>query len=144
MCLPGRKFSAVSSYRYGFNGKENDKDAGEGVQDYGMRVYSERLGRFLSVDPLTSKYAFYSPYQFAGNMPIKFIDLDGGEPKKAGNKAGDVQTGSNGNGDVHSYEIHDNDHFIIGISAVTSSLSGKGSIASSSMAVVSVTSPSLD
>jgi hypothetical protein len=32
------------------------------------------------VDPLTQKYAFYSPYQFAGNMPILAIDIDGREP----------------------------------------------------------------
>jgi hypothetical protein len=31
----------------------------------------------LSVDPLASKYPFYTPYQFAGNMPIQFVDLDG-------------------------------------------------------------------
>ncbi len=36
--------------------------------------------RFLSLDPLTSSYPWYTPYQFAGNMPIKFIDLDGLEP----------------------------------------------------------------
>jgi hypothetical protein len=32
------------------------------------------------VDPLTSSYPWYTPYQFAGNNPIKFIDLDGLEP----------------------------------------------------------------
>ncbi|ATL49385.1 hypothetical protein COR50_20610 [Chitinophaga caeni] len=49
-------------------------------QDCGMRVYDPRLGRFLSVDPLTSLYAFYSPYHFAGNTTINAIDLDGMEP----------------------------------------------------------------
>jgi hypothetical protein len=29
------------------------------------------------VDPLTRSYPWYTPYQFAGNNPIKFIDLDG-------------------------------------------------------------------
>lgn len=33
--------------------------------------------RFLSVDPLTSSYPWYSPYQYAGNTPIQAIDLDG-------------------------------------------------------------------
>jgi RHS repeat-associated protein len=80
MTMPGRKYSQTSSsYRYGFNGKENDKDAGEGVQDYGMRIYDNRLGKFLSVDPLSTSYPFYTPYQFAGNKPIKYIDLDGAE-----------------------------------------------------------------
>ena len=54
---------------------------GEGnQQDYGMRVYDPRIGKFLSRDPLTAKYPFYSPYQFAGNTPINAIDLDGMEP----------------------------------------------------------------
>jgi RHS repeat-associated protein len=79
--MPGRKFSqANSSYRYGFNGKENDKDAGEGIQDYGLRIYDTRLGKFLSVDPLSAAYPFYSPYQFAGNDVLRCIDLDGAEP----------------------------------------------------------------
>ena len=63
MQMPGRKYQAGSgSYRYGFNGKENDNDVkGDGnQQDYGMRIYDTRLGRFLSVDPLIAKYAFRS------------------------------------------------------------------------------------
>ncbi len=55
---------------------------GEGnEQDYGMRIYDSRLGRFLSVDPLTKSYPWYTPYQFAGNTPLQAVDLDGGEPK---------------------------------------------------------------
>jgi len=46
-----------------------------------MRIYDGRLGRFLSVDPLTKSFAWYSPYQFAGNTPIAAIDLEGGEQK---------------------------------------------------------------
>jgi RHS repeat-associated protein len=81
MMMPGRKYQAGSVYRYGFNGKENDKDAGEGVQDYGMRIYDTRLVRFLSVDPLFKSFPWYTPYQFAGNTPIQAIDLDGEEEK---------------------------------------------------------------
>jgi RHS repeat-associated protein len=79
MMMPGRKFTAASSYRYGFNGKENDNDVkGEGnQQDYGMRIYDPRLGRFLSVDPITDDYPELTPYQFASNRPIDGIDLDG-------------------------------------------------------------------
>jgi len=64
---------------YSFNGKEKDDEVyGDGnFQDYGMRCYDDRLGRFLSVDPLSRKYPFYSPYQFAGNKPIWATDLDG-------------------------------------------------------------------
>lgn len=38
-----------------------------------------RVGRFLSIDPLTKSFPHYSPYQFAGNTPIQAIDLDGAE-----------------------------------------------------------------
>ncbi|MEY3499760.1 MAG: hypothetical protein RL308_1429 [Bacteroidota bacterium] len=66
-------------YRYGFNGKEMDNEvSGNGNSyDYGFRIYNPRLGRFLSVDPLTKSYPWYTPYQFAGNKPIWAIDLDG-------------------------------------------------------------------
>ncbi len=76
--LPGRQFNN-GSYRFGFNGKERDDEAkGAGNEyDYGFRIYNPRLGRFLSVDPLTRNFAFYSPYQYAGNKPIYAIDLDG-------------------------------------------------------------------
>src|SRR5215207_6768226 len=78
----GRQYSFESGYRYGFNGKENDNEIkGEGnQQDYGMRIYDPRLGRFLSVDPLAKSFPWYTPYQFAGNTPIQAIDLDGLEP----------------------------------------------------------------
>lgn len=76
MQMPGRKYSvANTNYRYGFNGKENDNETG--YQDYGMRLYDRRLGRFISVDPLYKKYPELTPYQFASNTPIQAIDLDG-------------------------------------------------------------------
>jgi RHS repeat-associated protein len=80
MQMPGRKLSG--GYRYGFNGKENDNEVkGEGnQQDYGMRIYDGRIGKFLSVDPLTKTFPWYTPYQFSGNCPIAKTDLDGGEP----------------------------------------------------------------
>ena len=82
--MPERKFSS-GSYRYGFNGKEKDNEVkGEGdQQDYGMRIYDPRVGKFLSVDPLTKSYPWYTPYQFTGNSPVANIDLDGLEPTEA-------------------------------------------------------------
>ena len=40
-------------------------------------LFKEQFVRFLSVDPLTRSFPFYTPYQFAGNKPIAAIDLDG-------------------------------------------------------------------
>ncbi len=64
MLMPGRTYSnAGAKYKYGFNGKENDNEVkGErNQQDYGMRIYDPRLGRFLSVDPLTKSYPELTP-----------------------------------------------------------------------------------
>ena len=74
---PGRQYGTLG--RYAFNGKEQDPEVkGTGTQyDYGFRIYDPRIGRFLSVDPLTKKYPELTPYQFASNRPIDGIDLDG-------------------------------------------------------------------
>ena len=76
---PGSK-NCLNSSTYGFNGKEKD-DEWTGVSgatyDYGFRIYDARIAKFLSVDPLTKSYPWYTPYQFAGNSPIANLDLDG-------------------------------------------------------------------
>ncbi|HWK02982.1 MAG TPA: RHS repeat-associated core domain-containing protein [Puia sp.] len=78
---PGRSYteSGAGSYRYGFNGKENDNEVkGDGDQiDYGFRVYDPRVGRFLSVDPLGTQYPWNSSYAYAENDVIRSTDLDG-------------------------------------------------------------------
>jgi len=75
----GGAYGTAGRYRYGFNGKENDNEV-KGVgnqQDYGMRIYDPRLGKFLSIDPATKNFPNLTPYQFASNTPIQAIDLDG-------------------------------------------------------------------
>jgi len=76
--------NGAGNYRYGFNGKENDNEVkGTGnQQDYGMRIYDPRVGRFLSTDPITSTYPMLTPYQFASNRPVDGIDQDGLEYAK--------------------------------------------------------------
>jgi RHS repeat-associated protein len=79
MDMPGRSYSiANTNYRYGFNGKEKDKE-GSVQYDYGFRIYDPRLVRFKSVDPISKEYAGLTPYQFASNSPIWGIDRDGKE-----------------------------------------------------------------
>ncbi|HEX8331950.1 MAG TPA: RHS repeat-associated core domain-containing protein [Segetibacter sp.] len=81
MVMPGRKFNIGGAYRYGFNGKENDNEIkGEGnPQDYGLRTYDPRIGKFLIVDPLTMDFPWNSTYAFAENDEIRNVDLDGAE-----------------------------------------------------------------
>lgn len=87
MQMAGRSFTISNApYRYGFNGKENDNELkGEGnQQDYGMRVYDGRIGRFLSVDPISKDYPMLTPYQFGSNSPVSGVDQDGLEWSPAG------------------------------------------------------------
>ncbi|MEZ4800665.1 MAG: RHS repeat-associated core domain-containing protein [Flavobacteriales bacterium] len=80
--LSGRSWSG-EEYRYGYNGKEIDDEGmggGGNTYDYGFRIYNPALAKFLSVDPLSSSFAWLTPYQFAGLTPITSVDLDGLEP----------------------------------------------------------------
>jgi RHS repeat-associated protein len=81
MLMQGRLVTSFYNYYFGFNGKEKDDEAkGSNNQiDYGARIYDPRVGRFLSVDPLTDKFHKLSPYQYTSNSPISGTDLDGKE-----------------------------------------------------------------
>lgn len=63
--------------RYSFNGKENESISVQGAYDFGARILDSRLGRWMSVDPLTALNYFESPYCYAGNSPTVMIDPDG-------------------------------------------------------------------
>jgi len=74
---PSKK--CANAYTYGFNGKEaeNEVYGDDEVLEFGARVLDARLGRWLSVDPLTKKYPNYSPYNYVANSPILFKDMIG-------------------------------------------------------------------
>lgn len=83
--LPGGRFftkEGVRVYCFGFNGKEKvDEIYGDAnAYDFGDRVCDPRLARFLSVDPAQKKYPEWSPYSFAIDNPIKFLDVNGNGP----------------------------------------------------------------
>ena len=71
----GRSNAEVALKRYRYVGKERDDETG--LYYYGARYYAGWLARFVSVDPLKDEYAYYTPYQYAGNKPIISLDLDG-------------------------------------------------------------------
>ena len=72
--------------------EKDDEMKGSGNSyDFGARIYDSRLGRWLAVDPLVTKYPNLSPYNFVDNNPIVFIDPDGKDIVHFDNKGKEVK-----------------------------------------------------
>jgi RHS repeat-associated protein len=63
--------------RFKFNGKESQVSFSASRLDYGARMYQTDHPRWYSIDPLAEKYPWLSPYAFANNNPIRYVDWDG-------------------------------------------------------------------
>ncbi|HRP03260.1 MAG TPA: RHS repeat-associated core domain-containing protein [Candidatus Kapabacteria bacterium] len=55
----------------------NDNEGMGNSYDFGARILDPRVGRWLSLDPLASKFPWSSPYVAMGNNPVIMVDPDG-------------------------------------------------------------------
>jgi RHS repeat-associated protein len=66
-------YAFTSPYR--FNSKELDPETG--LAYYGARYYQNKMGVWLSVDPMATKFHSLTPFHFVANNPINIVDPNG-------------------------------------------------------------------
>ncbi len=90
-------------HNYGFTGKEEQDELGLGWIDIIARNYDASLGRWMNIDPLSEQFINQTPYNYANNNPMYFMDPDGMASVATGSAGGTWYQGAGRGEDGDSY-----------------------------------------
>jgi RHS repeat-associated protein len=77
LAMEGREIND-EPYRYGFQGQFSVENDSTGWNEFELRMYDPRIGRWISPDPYRG--VFDTPYSGMANQPHMTVDPDGGCP----------------------------------------------------------------
>ena len=92
--MAGIEKQGIPDHKFQYNGKEKQEEFGLNWMDYGARMYDAQIGRWHLVDPAADLLEMSSPFVYALNNPIIYIDKDGELPILInGNTSNDSERG---------------------------------------------------